>query len=324
MIGNLNNKTIFITGATGLIGKAVVRYIIKNYPTATVIACVRNEQKAKKIFSDIESRITIYVSDVKKIVPVDMGVDYVIHCASITNSKAFVEMPVDVINESIIGTENVLKFAVVNNIKGFVFLSTMETYGFSDEERKICEDAPSYLDTMNVRSCYPISKRLCENMCVAYCSQYGLPINVLRLTQTFGNGVDYNDTRVFAEFARCVIENKDIVLKTKGETKRCYLDVDDAVTAILTVLTNGTSGQAYNVANESTYCSIYEMAKLVASLNSKISVKIEVGNSTANGYAPTLKSNLSCAKLNKLGWKAEFGLRETFVKMINDMGGNVV
>lgn len=324
MIGNLNNKTIFITGATGLIGKAVVRYIIKNYPTATVIACVRNEQKAKKIFSDIESRITIYVSDVKKIVPVDMGVDYVIHCASITNSKAFVEMPVDVINESIIGTENVLKFAVVNNIKGFVFLSTMETYGFSDEERKICEDAPSYLDTMNVRSCYPISKRLCENMCVAYCSQYGLPINVLRLTQTFGNGVDYNDTRVFAEFARCVIENKDIVLKTKGETKRCYLDVDDAVTAILTILTNGTSGQAYNVANESTYCSIYEMAKLVASLNSKISVKIEAGNSTANGYAPTLKSNLSCAKLNKLGWKAEFGLRETFVKMINDMGGNVV
>ena len=76
--------------------------------------------------------------------------------------------------------------------------------------------------------------------------------------------MEYNDGRVFADFARCVIEKRDIILKTKGETKRSYLYTEDAVCAILTVMLNGESGQAYNVANEETYCSIYEMAQLVA------------------------------------------------------------
>ena len=76
-----------------------------------------------------------------------------------------------------------------------------------------------------------------------------MPTRIVRLTQTFGTGVSYNDGRVFAEFARCVIEQRDIILKTKGETKRSYLYTADAVTAILTVLLNGETGAAYNAAN---------------------------------------------------------------------------
>ena len=72
---------------------------------------------------------------------------------------------------------------------------------------------------------------------------------------------------LFAEFARCAIEKRNIVLKTKGETERCYLDISDAVSAILTVLLNGKIGEIYTAANEETYCSIYEMAKLVAEMN---------------------------------------------------------
>ena len=117
---------------------------------------------------------------------------------------------------------------------------------------------------MNVRSSYPESKRLCESLCSAYASEYGVPAKVVRLTQTFGVGVSYNDGRVFAEFARCAIEGRDIVLKTKGQTKRNYIDIDDAVNAIFTVLLKGVAGEAYNVANEDTYCSIYEMANMVA------------------------------------------------------------
>ena len=49
--------------------------------------------------------------------------------------------------------------------------------------------------------------------------------------QTFDSGVNYNDKQVFAEFARCVVEKRDIVLKTKGEMERCYLYTADAATA---------------------------------------------------------------------------------------------
>mgnify|MGYP000567975981 FL=1 len=50
----------------------------------------------------------------------------------------------------------------------------------------------------------------------------GVPVKIVRLSQTFGPGVSYEDGRVFAQFARAAIENKNIVLKTKGETYRNY------------------------------------------------------------------------------------------------------
>ena len=130
---------------------------------------------------------------------------------------------------------------------------------------------------------------------------------------------------MFAEFARCVIEGRDIVLKTKGETKRNYIDVADAANAILTVLLNGTAGEAYNVANEDTYCSIYEMANIVAAEfgNGKVGVKIEENTDVEKlGYAKTLKMNLSTAKLQSLGWKPENSLKTFYSKMIEYMKKN--
>ena len=161
------------------------------------------------------------------------------------------------------GTKATLDFALENKAQSFVYLSTMEVYGSPSTDEKIYEDHSTNIDTMNPRSSYPEGKRAAECLCTAYYKQYGLNTKVVRLTQTFGEGISYDDTRVFAEFTRCIIENKDIVLHTKGETKRNYLYVGDAVTAIFTVLEKGEPSQAYNAANENTYCSIYEMAQMV-------------------------------------------------------------
>ena len=125
-------------------------------------------------------------------------------------------------------------------------------------------------------------------------------LKVIRLTQVFGPGVKYDDSRVFAEFARCVLEKKNIVLHTKGETKRNYLYTFDAVTAVLTVLLKGENGEAYNAANEETYCSIYEMAQMVANdIGNDIFVEIVEKNINDFGYAPTLKMNLDTDEIEK-------------------------
>ena len=84
---------------------------------------------------------------------------------------------------------------------------------------------------------------------------------VARLTATFGPGVSYNDGRVFAEFARSIIEEKDIVLKSTGETVRNYCDVADCADALILLLENGESGEAYNIANSDTEISIIDLAK---------------------------------------------------------------
>lgn len=319
------NSKILVTGATGLVGSAIVKKLLEQ-GNNKVVALVRNSEKAEKIFADYATgNLEIMISDICDLKPEAIGVDYIIHAASQTSSKAFVNQPVETINTAIKGTTTILEFARVNPVKSFVYLSSMEVYGLPVTDEKIYEDHSTNLDTMAVRSCYPESKRMCENICVSYSSEYDIPVKIVRLTQTFGPGVAYNDGRVFAEFARCAIEGRNIVLKTKGETKRNYLYLEDAVDAVLAVLLKGENGNAYNAANEDTYCSIYEMAKLVAEKCSdkKISVIIEENEDIATlGYAPTLKMNLSTEKLKSLGWKAKIGLSDMFELMIQDMRRN--
>jgi len=251
----------------------------------------------------------------------NLNVDYIIHAAANTSSKAFVEEPVDIIEQSVRGMSRVLELAKAIKVKGLVYLSSMEVYGVQRTDEKIDETHSADLDPLNVRSCYPESKRLCESMCAAYFAQFGVPAKVVRLTQTFGPGVRYDDRRVFAEFARCAIEGRDIVLRTKGDTKRTYLYTDDAAKAIFTVLRKGAAGEAYNAANEDTYCTIYEMACLVAEkcANNRIKVTIQEEDVGHFGYAPTLRMNLDTNKLRALGWKAETGLEQMFKLMIKDM-----
>ena len=201
----------------------------------------------------------------------------------------------------------------------------MEVYGTPTTDEKIDEKHATNLNTMFPRSAYPESKRMCESLSASYASQYGVPAKVVRLTQTFGPGVQYNDGRVFAEFARCAIEGRDIVLHTKGETRRSYLYTEDAVNAILTVLVKGKAGEAYNAANEDTYCSIYEMAELVANdcAGGKIKVLIEEAESSSYGYAPTLHMNLDTGKLMKLGWNPSVDLASMYKNMVGAMKGSM-
>lgn len=309
------NETVLVTGATGLIGSNLIKYLLEN--NYRVIGLVRNVEKAKKKLPQ-SNLLSFVVGDITQSINIPEEIDYIVHGASNTSSKAFIDEPVEIINTALKGTQNMLELAKLKNVKSFVYLSSMEVYGSPSTDEKISEDHSTNLDTMSVRSSYPESKRMCEALCTAYYKEYGVPVKVARLTQTFGVGVEYNDRRVFAEFARCAIEGRDIVLHTKGETKRCYLSTEDAVSAIMFILLKGENGEAYNAANEETYCSIYEMAQMVAHEygKNKTKVRVEIEDETKYGYAPVLKMNLDTSKLKSLGWEAKDSLPTLFKMLI--------
>lgn len=320
-LAQLEGKTILITGATGLIGFNLVSVMVACKYHVNVLALVRNQSKAEKLYGEMANHIQFLVGDVTKSMEIAEAVDYIIHAASQTASKAFINEPVETILTAVNGTRNMLELAKKKSVSGFVYLSTMEVYGAPETSEKILENHGTNLDTMSVRSSYPESKRMCETLCKAYQSEYHIPTKIVRLTQTFGPGVKYEDGRVFAEFARCVIEKRNIVLHTKGETERNYLYTSDAVTGILTVLLNGTEGEAYNMANESTYCSIYDMAKMVTEScgNKEIEVVVEEHEYNNLGYAPTLKMNLDTQKIRNLGWMPTVGLPQMYENLIYSM-----
>ena len=251
----------------------------------------------------------------------DEPVDLIVHGASLTSTRDYVRRPVETIRTTLQGTERVLEIAREQDVDSVAYLSSIEVYGAPDGSRRTTESEFAGFDPMVVRSSYPESKRMAEALCTGYAAEFGVPAKALRLTLTFGPGVDRDDERVFAAFARSALSGQDIVLHTAGETERSYLYTADAVTAILTVLLGGENGQAYNVANEDTYCSIRAMADLVARTGgpAPVAVRIEAEDGQGRAYPPTLKMDLDTAKLQALGWRPTVGLEEMYRRMMAAM-----
>ena len=310
-----DGKTILVTGATGLIGKLCVKSLLNSGYNTQVIALVRDEEKAKNIFGE-SKRLTYLVQDINQRINTTRRVDYIIHAASTTSSKDFVEKPVETIYTAINGSRNVLEFAKNKRLEGMVYLSSLEIYGVNEKEN-IKERDYGYIDILNPRSSYSESKKMVETMCISYGTEYGIPVKIARLAQTFGAGVSISDNRVFAQFAKAIINKENIILHTKGETKRNYCYTTDAVRGIFTILTKGENNNAYNVANENSYCSISEMAHLLENEYTKVEYKIDEVN---RGYNPTVKIALNTEKLNALGWEAKVNLKEMFDRLIMNFG----
>ena len=248
----LQGKTILVTGACGLIGSTLVNALLYANETKNLNLKVIALDISKAVFAErfeTNAALSFIEASVEHLPEIEDDVDYIVHAASPTASKYFVEHPVETINIAINGTRNMLELAKQKKVDAFVYLSSMEVYGHPPKGHKVTENEVAGFDTTNVRNCYPLGKQMCENICTSYFAEYGVPAKIIRLTQTFGAGVRYDDSRVFAEFMRCAVEKRDIVLKTKGETERCYLYTADAVTAILAVMLKGATGQAYTAAN---------------------------------------------------------------------------
>lgn len=325
----LSNRSILITGATGLVGSQLVKALACrnriHQSHIKILACVRDLEKAQKIYAEIADRneIEFVVGDITRSIETGSPVDYIIHTASATASKEFVTRPVEVIHTTLDGTRNVLELARKKQTKGIVYLSSMEAFGIvPPSDKRATEKDLGLVDLTNPRSCYPEGKRMAECLCSAYATEYGLPVKVARLSQTFGAGILYSENRVFAQFAKAAIEGHDIILHTKGLSWGNYCYTRDTVTAILILLAKGNPGEAYTISNEASNVRIKDMAQMVAEkiAGGKIKVVFDIPESALTyGYAPDTELHLSSAKMQGLGWKPTVSLEDTYRRMIQSM-----
>lgn len=320
---DLREKTLLITGGTGLIGSNLVRALLfLNREKALdlhLVLPVRDLRAAGEKFPRGGSTLTFLPYCLGDKPAVSGDVDYIVHLASPTDSRFFKDRPVDTITANLDGTRAMLDLAHRKKVRKFLLLSTMEVYGTPPKGHPVTEHELGAFDTMSARNSYPIAKQACEALGYAFFSQYGVPAVILRLTQTFGPGVRYDDGRVFAEFMRCVLERRDIVLRSPGLTERPYLYTADAVSAILHALLKGEPGEAYTAANPDTYCSIRGMAEMVADTVAGGSIRVLYDLSEDPGkfgYADTLTMMLDTEKIQKLGWIPTVSLCEMFNRMI--------
>ncbi len=318
--GEFEGKTIVITGATGLVCSQLVRVFLarnsKYRSNISLILPVRNIEKAKLMFDELPS-ITYLKWELGLSLDGIEKAGYFVHGACGTSSKAFQQKPASTISQIVSGGEETLKTASELNIKKYVFLSTMEVYGEVEDVAR--EDNLGKLDPMVVRNSYPEAKRLVECLCASAYSECGVAAVVLRLAQTFGQGVPKNDGRVFAEFGRQALKGENIVLLSDGLKKNPYLSVNDATRAIIVSLVRGVPGEAYNAANEGSYCSIREMAEMVLEQFGTSVAKVLRAFDPAREatFRKSSDLKLDTTKLTSLGWAPQDSLSDMYLAMIH-------
>lgn len=319
---SFDGANVLVTGATGLVGSLLIKAMLfanERYGFAIrPIGVVRNLVKAQTIFGQYVSNVELVVCDLAtESLRYEGAVDYIVHGAAVTTSRTMVECPVDVIDLSLNGTHTVLRFAAEKQAK-VVYLSSMEVYGTLWENVRATENLLGYIDPLAVRSCYPESKRLCENLCIAYGAQYGVHTCIARLAQTFGAGVLPGENRAVVAFARAAAAGENVVLKTYGRSEANYVYASDAVAALLLLLVRGESGRAYNVAHEACHMTIAEMAQLAIDTVGTDGARLvfEIDEQNQSGFAPDTKLFLDAGRLRALGWRPAVAMPEALQRLV--------
>lgn len=324
----LDGKTIFITGSTGFIGSALIRGLLYRVihlgENIKIVAFVRSKKRAEEVWGEyINQNILIFcIGDVCKSVTYEGKVDYIIHCASHAAPEEYANDPVGTMKINFLGTMHLLDFAKEKNVKKFLYVSTIEIYGITDFSGERSEQDYGVIPAEQVRSCYPISKKSCETMVISYGVQYHLPVSIGRLSYIFGAGMKKTDSKIVAVLARAAADRKELVLKSRGEQRRSYTYIVDAVTGLFTILFKGKEQEAYNISSSFCITTIAGIGKTLEKLYAEEGVKLCFALPTEEEkkkFSPIQDAILSNQKLKQLGWEETVDLEDGLKRMVESI-----
>lgn len=321
----LYHQCVLVTGASGLIGSVIVDTLLwlNDHKNANikVVAWSRNERILSQKWGE-RNDVTIVAQDIcEEIKDCAWRADYIIHGASKGDPSSFAADPVGVMNSNYIGTLQMLSLAKKCKSKKLVFISTGETYGIVENvsENGIVETESGYLDRLNPRNCYAVSKRAAEGLLISYFKEYGVPVGIARLCHTYGGNILPDESRVIFQFMKNALAGQDIVMKSSGCARRSYCYVADAVCGIFIILLKGQAGEAYNVANPQSVVTIRNLAELIAEKNGK-SVFIQCEEQECNTMDSGIRqAYFDISKLKKLGFCPRYGIEEGIMRSMEMM-----
>lgn len=314
----LQDKTILVSGGTGLIGSLFLDVLReRNRAYRQNIRAVSLSRTAR----EGDETVTYVSADVK--LPIGWGgaFDYCIHLASNTHPKQYAEDPVGTIETNIFGCRNLLELCRRQNAVRFLLASSVEIYG-DGNGTPMDESFCGKIDCNTARAGYNESKRLCESLLQSYRAQYGVDCVIARFSRCVGY-TERQDTKAIAQFIDKAVKGEDIVLKSKGLQRFSYCYAADAVSALVKILLEGRSGEAYNVSGDDENKTLGDYAKLIASFAGK-EVIFDFDPENNRGVSAAGYAVLDCTKLKRLGWaplwKVSDALYETYTKYKKELG----
>jgi CDP-glucose 4,6-dehydratase len=260
-------KNVLVTGANGFVGQHVVQHILSRGWTPIALVkdynrksnpelSARVQRKGAEIMGDILDR------DLIRYIVSKYELDYIIHLAAIPIVKMCDADPWTAYQVNTMGS--VILYEAVRDqlqrdkrIQKIIHMSTDKAYGDSSPPGGYTEGTP-FVTT----DTYCVSKACGDMIARSYAMTYDLPICVVRCGNLYGEG-DLNLSRLIpGTILRLLNGQQPVLYSDAAGMKREFIHVSDAVSAYMTLLEHGMSGNAYNIGTGFMY-SIREVIDLI-------------------------------------------------------------
>ena len=278
----LAGKRVLITGGAGFLGHYFIQSALhwnnhvhaQGAPIQIVVydSFVRGmPQWLSKVEAD--SNLVLLRHDIRNPLPSDIGdFQFIVHAASIASPTFYKRDPIGTMDANVNGLRMLLEYARGQKergrpVEGFLFFSSSEIYGDpSPENIPTPETYRGLVSCTGPRACYDEAKRYGETLCVNFAHQFGIPVKVARPFNNYGPGLKISDRRVIPDFARDMMNGRDIIMHSDGSPQRTFCYAADAVTGYYKVLVKGHSGEAYNIGVEDPEISMSGLAERLTTI----------------------------------------------------------
>ena len=318
------NKTVLITGASGLIGSNLVDRLMQS-GVAKLIVTGRSKSKLEKTFSEYSGNKVFQVIEHDASMPYPeeiRDVDYIFHAAGPMERYIVMNYPVSVILPNVLGTINTLEFlrkqeAETGRKGRAIIFSSVTVYNNPTKEDYVAveEETSSAQSLDAATACYSESKRMSEVLAKSYVKQYGVDAVIARFSTVYGPTRNVPDT-AFYEFIKKSIAGEDITVNSNAAPRRDNIYVDDAIEGLIVLTLKGKSGESYNISSNGelgNYVAVDEIAQITADI-------AECGSTVI--YKEKVDSNksglkLDNTKLKNCGWRIADSMMSGVFKTIN-------
>lgn len=308
--------TVLVTGGAGFIGLHLCDFLIdKGYRVICMDNLITGKMEGikhllkDKNFEFIKHNVTKYI-DVKG------GVDYILHFASPASPADYLKYPIQTLKVGSLGTHNALGLAKEKKAV-FLLASTSEVYG----DPLVNPQPESYWGNVNPigpRGVYDEAKRFAEAITMAYHRYHAMDTRIVRIFNTYGEGMREDDGRAIPNFICQALRNEPITVYGNGSQTRSFCYVSDMVEGIYKLLISSLN-EPVNIGNPSEMV-LLDLARLIIKLSHSrsriIFKKLPVDDPKVR------RPSISKAK-GLLRWSPKIGLEEGLSKTIAYFAGKI-
>ena len=310
----VKNSRNLITGGSGFLGSHLAKKLLER---GEEVICLDNfftgtKKNIKELFN--YQNFEFIRHDVTE--PIKLEVDNIWHLACPASPIHYQYNPIKTTKTSFIGTYNMLGLAKRVGAK-ILLASTSEIYG-DPKEHPQKESYRGSVNTTGIRSCYDEGKRVAETLCADYQRVHGVEVRIMRIFNTYGPNMRFDDGRVISNFIVQALKDQKITLYGDGTQTRSFCYVDDLINGMI-LLMNSNYHHPINIGNPNEF-SIKELANLIRTLiNPNLEFEFK---KLPNDDPKQRQPSIQLAK-ELLNWEPEIQLKDGLLKTIDWFKNNL-